>query len=183
MSLKHAILGFLSYGDTTGYELKQRFDQSIQHFWPANLSQIYPTLNQMEKDGLLTMKVEYQEKLPPRKIYKITDDGIEELNQWLKEPLDLQPVREAFLIKVFFGNRMKKEEMLSLLKDQLVRHEEQLQAYQGSVQECLDQGIKHSGLIKEGVFWGLTLKAGALHEKAWIQWLEEAIAKIKEEES
>ena len=44
MSLKHALLGFLSYAPMTGYDLKRYFDQSIHHFWNANLSQIYPRL-------------------------------------------------------------------------------------------------------------------------------------------
>ena len=43
MSLKHALLGLLNYRPMTGYDLKQRFDHSISHFWSANLSQIYPT--------------------------------------------------------------------------------------------------------------------------------------------
>ena len=36
MSLKHAILGFLSLQPMTGYDLKKAFDQSVRHFWPAN---------------------------------------------------------------------------------------------------------------------------------------------------
>ena len=38
MSLKHAILGFLSFAPLTGYDLKKAFDRSVQHFWPANQS-------------------------------------------------------------------------------------------------------------------------------------------------
>lgn len=179
MSLKHALLGFLTYGEMTGYDLKQFFDQSIQHFWPANLSQIYPTLNQMEKDGLLTMHVEYQEKLPPKKVYCITKKGATELNRWLSEPLELQPNRNAFLIKIFFGSKMKKEELVSLLKDNLEKHQAQLTSYQGPIQDCIDKNKADTGLGNDAAFWGLTLRAGILHEKAWIQWLEEAIAVIE----
>ena len=48
MSLKHALLGLLTHQPMTGYELKQFFDSSIQHFWNAELSQIYPTLKSLE---------------------------------------------------------------------------------------------------------------------------------------
>ena len=44
MSLEFAILGFLSYHPSTGYDLKKMFDVSIRHFWPADQSQIYRTL-------------------------------------------------------------------------------------------------------------------------------------------
>ena len=53
MSLKHAILGFLSFKPLSGYDLKKAFDNSVRHFWPANQSQIYRTLSQMTDEGLV----------------------------------------------------------------------------------------------------------------------------------
>ena len=47
MSLKHAILGFLGYTSLSGYDLKKAFDGSVQHFWPADQSQIYRPLAQL----------------------------------------------------------------------------------------------------------------------------------------
>ena len=52
MSLKHAILGFLNYQPQTGYELKEVFDDSVQHFWLADQSQIYRTLNDLMADKI-----------------------------------------------------------------------------------------------------------------------------------
>lgn len=180
MSLKHALLGFLNYASMSGYELKQHFDHSIQHFWNANLSQIYPALGQMEEEGLLTMEVEYQENRPNRKIYHITDAGRKELQRWLREPIDLQPIRQAFLIKVFFGGSLDKEKILAQLHQNLNLHREQLATYLGPVQEGLRQRIEATGLEREGLFWGLTLEAGIKTKKAWIEWLEEAIKKIED---
>jgi len=182
MSLKHALLGFLNYACMSGYELKQHFDQSIQHFWNANLSQIYPTLGQMEEEGLLTMEVEYQENRPNRKIYHITDAGCKELQRWLREPMDLQPIRQAFLIKVFFGGNLAKEEILAQLHHDLELHRELLATYLGPVQEGLQQSIEATGLEREGLFWDLTLEAGVKLKKAWIEWLEAAIKKIENNE-
>ncbi len=179
MSLKHALLGFLIYQSMTGYELKQRFDQSIQHFWNANLSQIYPTLSRMEKEGLLTMETEYQKDRPNRKVYHITEVGRAELHHWLREPMGLPPTRMAFLIKVFFGGRLEQEEILSQLRQRLALHQEQLAAYQGPVWKVLQHNIDATGLEREGFFWGLTLEAGIKYEQGWIEWCEEAIRKIE----
>jgi hypothetical protein len=44
MSLEFAILGFLNYQPYSGYDLKKIFDTSVRHFWPADQSQIYRTL-------------------------------------------------------------------------------------------------------------------------------------------
>jgi DNA-binding PadR family transcriptional regulator len=179
MSLKHALLGFLNYGGMTGYDLKQCFDQSIQHFWNANLSQIYPALSQLEEDGLLTMKVEYQEDRPNRKVYHITEAGREELRRWLREPMAPQLHRHPFLIKVFFGRSIKKEELLVQLRHNLALHKDELSAYQGSVREVLRQSIEATGLKEDGLFWGLTLEAGIKSTEAWIKWLEEVIQRIE----
>lgn len=179
MSLKHALLGFLNYSTLTGYELKQHFDHSIHHFWNANLSQIYPTLGQMEKEGLLTMEVEYQENRPNRKVYRITEAGREDLKRWLREPMEMPPMREAFLIKVFFAGSLDKEDILAQLRERMETHKQHLEAYRGMVREVLNQKIETTGLKREGLFWGLTLEAGIRFEETWIGWCEEAIKKIE----
>ncbi|GBF35094.1 transcriptional regulator [Desulfocucumis palustris] len=179
MSLKHALLGFLNYKGMTGYELKQCFDRSVHYFWNANLSQIYPTLGQMEKEGLLTMEVEYQESRPNRKVYHITGAGCEELHRWLREPMDPPPVRQAFLVKVFFGGSLEKEEILAQLRQELELHCNLLAILEDRAREGLQQSIEDTGFKREGLFWGLTLEAGIKSKKAWIEWLEEAIAKVE----
>ena len=64
MSLKYAILGFLSYKSFSGYDLKKAFDNSVRHFWSANQSQIYRTLAQLDEEGLVAKEViEREERL------------------------------------------------------------------------------------------------------------------------
>ena len=49
--LKHGILGLLSYGDMTGYQIMTVFRDSLSHFWVAQTSQIYRELQGLEKNG------------------------------------------------------------------------------------------------------------------------------------
>ena len=181
MSLKHALLGFLNYRPMTGYELKQYFDQSIHHFWNASLSQIYPTLSRMAEEGLLTMRIEYQENRPNRKVYSITDAGREELQRWLREPIDLPQMRLAFLIQVFFGGNLDKETFLTQLRRQLRLHQERLAVYRGPTQEMLQlqHSIEAAGMERAAFFWNLTLEAGIQIEEGWIRWCREAIEKVE----
>ena len=83
MSLKHAILGFLSFKPLSGYDLKKAFDNSVRHFWPANQSQIYRTLTQMTKEGLLEKEVIERNERLDKKIYQVSDKGSDELHRWL----------------------------------------------------------------------------------------------------
>ncbi|MEA3309264.1 MAG: PadR family transcriptional regulator, partial [Chloroflexota bacterium] len=170
MSLKHALLGFLSYQPMTGYDLKQHFDRSIYYFWNANLSQIYPTLSKMKGEGWLTMEVEYQEDRPNRKVYHVTTAGREELRRWLQEPVAVAPVRDAFLIKTFFSGQLAKEKVLSQLRHHLTLHQEQLAAYQETVRGTIQQSIEATGMERDGLFWNLTLDKGIKYEQGWIEW-------------
>ncbi|MFZ5644426.1 MAG: PadR family transcriptional regulator [Bacillota bacterium] len=182
MSLKYALLGFLNYGTMTGYELKQRFDHSVQHFWNANLSQIYPTLSQMEKEGLLVMEVEYQESRPNRKVYKITDTGRQELKRWLGEPMDLAPVRIPFLIKVFFGANIESERVAELIRHQIKLHREKLDEYM-EISSFICEAAQSPEIKRDAQYWQLSLKAGIRFETAFLEWLEEAINTIEEMDS
>ena len=60
MSLPHALLGLISYQPSTGYELRTTFTESVQFFWSATLPQIYRTLNQMESQGWLTVRLNHR---------------------------------------------------------------------------------------------------------------------------
>lgn len=50
MSLEHILLGLLRE-PASGYDLKKLFDERIDYFWAAELSQIYPTLKRLEQRG------------------------------------------------------------------------------------------------------------------------------------
>jgi DNA-binding PadR family transcriptional regulator len=92
-------LGFLSYKPHSGYDLKAVFDASVQHFWPADQSQIYRTLSRMEKKSWVEGEVIKQEDRPDRKVYHITPAGRNELREWLSAPLPPTNVRNAELIQ------------------------------------------------------------------------------------
>ncbi|MFD0886645.1 PadR family transcriptional regulator [Streptosporangium algeriense] len=44
MSLRHALLGLLSQGPASGYDLLKTFDISLANVWPATQSQVYAEL-------------------------------------------------------------------------------------------------------------------------------------------
>jgi PadR family transcriptional regulator, regulatory protein AphA len=93
MSIRHAILGFLSWKPYTGYELKKIFADSLSFHWSGNNNQIYGTLVELHKDGAVSIEVRQQEKLPAKKVYTITDSGREELHAWLLSEPELPAFR------------------------------------------------------------------------------------------
>lgn len=49
-----------------------------------NVSTLYRTLRKMEKEGLVTSSWEEGVQGPKRRVYEITDDGRNELEQWIR---------------------------------------------------------------------------------------------------
>jgi PadR family transcriptional regulator AphA len=180
MSLKHALLGFLNYRSMTGYQLKQHFDESVRNFWNASLSQIYPTLSQMKDEGLLTMEIKYQDSSPNAKVYQITDRGRTELQRWLAEPMESQPYRNAFLVKIFFGaNIDDRDAIIAQLKQHLERCEQKLENFRGVLNQ-LAAARSGESLSRDAVFWSLTVDFGIKSEEAAIAWYRESIKKLEE---
>ena len=57
MPLAHGILGLLHYGSMSGYDLSKAFRASVNLFWHAQTSQIYATLDKLERAGLISHQV------------------------------------------------------------------------------------------------------------------------------
>lgn len=115
MNIENAILGILSWKAQSGYDLKKIFEQSPIMYWSGNNNQIYKTLTKLRRDGLATSEVLYQENAPVRKIYSITDKGLNELKEAILETPDEPEWRKAFLIQLAWADMLTDEELLELL--------------------------------------------------------------------
>jgi PadR family transcriptional regulator AphA len=178
MSLEYAILGFLNYTSLSGYDLKKVFDMSVQHFWPADQSQIYRTLAQLTKQGWAEMEMIKQTERPNRKVYHITDIGRRELIRWLSEPPPVYASRSADLIQVFFFGQLSDDLILQRFEDYLQMMRGVLARYE-EVQPKLAEGIPISPSERENFFWMLTLDLGFRTIRTNIEWAEHVIGLLK----
>ncbi len=178
MSLEHAILGFLAYTPFSGYDLKRMFDTSVQHFWPADQSQIYRTLARLAEQGWAEMQVVEQDDRPDRKVYHITEAGRSELRHWLTTPLDHAPHRSPELVQVFFAGQLPDEKVLELFEREAARIRGVLEDY-GEVPEQATEYVETLGTPRETFFWFLTLEAGIEAARAHLAWLESVIARLQ----
>jgi DNA-binding PadR family transcriptional regulator len=180
LSLKHALLGLLTYEPMTGYELKQFFDSSVQHFWNAELSQIYPTLKALEELGLVEKHVELQESRPNRKVYEITPAGRDEFVRWVRTPQPLADMRDPFMIKVFFGTEVPVEDMLVLMRRQMEEHQKVLAFSETVLRARINDATKEHFSPRHALFWTLTLEMAAAYRRAYIDWCEKTMRLLEE---
>jgi DNA-binding PadR family transcriptional regulator len=179
MSLKHTLLGFLNYYPMTGYELKKFFDTSVAHFWNAEQSQIYAALKQLEAEDLVEMRVEMQTDRPNRKVYSITEDGRDELLEWLATPAEPEQVREPLLIKLFFGRALRRDQLIGVLRAQVEELRRVCDIYATAGRETVHRFAEAAGMQQDAMLWELTVEAGIAHHGAALTWAEETMRKLE----
>jgi DNA-binding PadR family transcriptional regulator len=116
MAIKYAILGFLSWRALSGYDLKKMFGDSIFLYWSGNNNQIYRTLVQLHKDGLVTSEIQHQASGPSRKVYTITEAGRSDLRAWVLSTPELPQLRNSFLVQLAWADQLKPDELAALLE-------------------------------------------------------------------
>ncbi len=178
MSLEYAVLGFLSYQPMSGYDLKKYFDQSVGHFWSATQSHIYKALDSLEKKSWAEVEVIPQKGKPSRREYRLTKKGGAELLHWLKTPLPLEPVREPWLIQVFFAHNLLNEDLTKLFADRAAEIRARLENYRES-QEVIDRNGARAGAQRMRSLWQFTLDYGMSHYRFELDWLEKAMETVQ----
>ena len=178
--IKYILLGFLNYQPMTGYELKQTIDETSAHFWHAHHSQIYTTLRQMEKDGLVTSRLVQEESAPERRIYTITAPGRKELKAWLDTTLtEVVPIKEDLLVRLFFSAQRDPQKVLAELRLQRELHQAKADAYDAIAHHMATEVPVRRGLERDKNFWRLTLDMGMRYEAAYLDWLDHSIRTIE----
>lgn len=178
MSLEYAVLGFLSYQPMSGYDLKKFFDQSVGHFWSATQSHIYKALDALDKKGWVEVEVIPQKGKPNRREYRLTKQGGAELLSWLKTPLPIEPVREPWLIQVFFAHNLLNEDLPRLFEARAAEIRGRLESYRDS-QAIIDRNGARPGAQRMRALWQFTLDYGISHYRFELAWLEKAKAAVQ----
>lgn len=96
-TLSYGLLGLLARRESSGYELMLR----IQPFWQAKHSQIYPLLARMEDKQLLSSRWVQQSDKPDKKIYVITESGMQKLRDWMHLPIAPSVTKDELSLRTF----------------------------------------------------------------------------------
>ena len=172
---KYAILGLVGIEPMSGYDIKKLVDLALSHFWNVSYGRLYPTLKELESEGLIVSRTEKQRGKPDRIVYSITDEGRSVLAEWLQEPAGRPRVRNEALLKIFLGYNVPAEANIA-----------QLEAHRRVNEKLLDKYAQYKNMAEEGwtdplqyTYSLLTIRNGEIMAEARIKWCGEAIAAIR----
>jgi DNA-binding PadR family transcriptional regulator len=110
VSAKHAVLGLLLERPAYQYELRDRLQQRLGPAWGVNTGQLSRITADLERDELIVPVDTVAGPDPRRRVFEISDKGIEELESWLDEKVEgVKLPRRPLLAKLTLGGRRRLE--------------------------------------------------------------------------
>jgi PadR family transcriptional regulator, regulatory protein AphA len=141
MDVRTICLGILTRGDATGYEIKKLFeDGRFAFFIEASFGSIYPALNRLTDEGLVSVRAEVQAGRPERKIYTISDKGRRAFTEALEQALPEDRYRSPFLFAMTFSDLLPGARVETMLDAYIAHAEARLALMQGDCHEPANPG-------------------------------------------
>ena len=179
MSLEHILLGLLRQPGS-GYDLKKVFDERIGYFWAAELSQIYPTLQRLERRRWIRGRNAPSKRGSGRRVYAITPSGRRALREWLRGEPQFGDERFSFLAQVYFMDELGDLELTVKFFRRMRDHfASKLEALRAIERQWAESDPNYPDVLAaEELHLQLALRKGLLSLEAHVAWCDEAIRRL-----
>jgi DNA-binding PadR family transcriptional regulator len=176
----YVILGLLSIeGRQSGYDMRKTIQGSVGYFWGESYGQIYPTLKRLAAEGLIAPSRRPAKGRGGRQEYSLTDAGHARLQEWLAQPYRVDPPRDEFLLKLFFGGDAGPE-----VSERHVREfQEKNRRLLTTIEGIGRLGTERKGQHPHFRYWMLTLEYGVAQIRAALEWSESALKTLQQMET
>ncbi|MCD9879509.1 PadR family transcriptional regulator [Streptomyces guryensis] len=185
MALRNAVMAALLEGEASGYDLAKGFEASVANFWMATPQQLYRELERMEAEGLVSARVVQQERRPNKRLFSLTEAGLEVLRDYVGEiPAKPLALRDELMVKVQcvdIGDIADFEAVRASVAERSERATAKLARYRRMQERMLDGRSEEEYLAgAERIGPYLTLLGGIALEQANLQWGETALKRLEQ---
>jgi DNA-binding PadR family transcriptional regulator len=169
------VLGMLARGSSTRAGLVRRIGRTVGYFWTPARSHVYGLLPRLVALGYVDAhRVEGEDGLE-RQVYGATAAGRSAVADWLRaRDLADGPPRNPFLLKLFFGGLLERDEMVEHVRAQ----RDAVAAELAELEE-----IEASWSSDGDPYGWLALRYGLERDRATLRWAEEALAQLEAPEA
>ncbi len=169
MNLRYLILGLLTQQPMSGYDVKRFLASFGWLIGSPSFGSLYPALNALLKEGLVSVEVIPRTDKPSRKLYSITDAGEAALHTWLKEPAAPPTSMRTFVMHLLLTDQLSTAALRRHLEArwaEVLAHREGLEVME------LDE------LEGEGRGQSMARSYGLALASAELAWLEATLASL-----
>ena len=167
---EYAVLGLLSSGEASGYELAASAQQNVNLILAPAKSRIYHLLPRLFDRGLVTRRRVDQDTRPDKHVYRLTEEGWEAFRGWLDDT-STSLTRPQLLLKLFFGAHADQTALLAQLRDYREQTAMELRFFESIERENLED--------EDGFHPNLTVWCALAIDRALLRWVDRAVAAIE----
>ncbi len=148
--LSLAILGLISQRPRSGYDLRKTFATTPMGHFSSSPGAIYPALKRLEERELVVGTIEGGDTLKPKRVFRLTEGGLEALRRELTRPIAPDDVIwnvEALVLRfAFMGDVLGRTAAMEFLGSFRDRMTEYLPTLEQTRQELEDEGRDHAAV-------------------------------------
>ncbi|WP_405650520.1 PadR family transcriptional regulator [Streptomyces sp. NBC_00019] len=185
MALRNAVMAALLEGEASGYDLAKGFEASVANFWMATPQQLYRELERMEAEGLVSAHVVQQERRPNKRLFSLTDAGLEILRAYIADvPAKPTAIRDELMVKVQCVDIGDAGAVRTAIAERVERSTAKLARYE-RMRERMLAGRTEDEYFAEADRIGpyLTLLGGMAFERSNLKWGETALKRLDQRAS
>jgi DNA-binding PadR family transcriptional regulator len=123
LNTKELLLSVLMAGPATGYDIKKILEHEVSKIVDVTISNIYPALNELADEGLVTFERIEQENRPNKKLYEITEAGRAACIDALMTCDARQRLRSDFMFILSFAPYLPRSRVKQLLDIRSAKNE------------------------------------------------------------
>lgn len=139
MNIATLCLGILALGDSSGYEIKKRFEGPLRRIHEPSFGSIYPALGRLTREGLVSCTVQAQEKRPDKKVYSITAQGRAHLKAALQRELPgPDRVHSDFLVTMLFAEMLSPTFVAAAIDVRIAFYRDLLSSLEANLNDCTE---------------------------------------------
>ncbi|MFF5205068.1 PadR family transcriptional regulator [Streptosporangium sp. NPDC000396] len=171
MALRHAVLAALLDGEYSGYQLAKIFDVGVSNYWYAVPQQLYGELAKLEKEGLITGRQVIQRDRPNKRVFTVTEAGIDELAAFAAATAKPLSLRDDLAVKVQAVDHLDPVPVIAQLEERAAGSAAKIAFYEQALRR-LRGDLDEESFLREGRRVGpyLTCLGGLRLERANRGW-------------
>jgi|SRR5215204_253711 len=164
------VLGMLSRGERSGYEISGDTSEGAAVFWTPARSQVYAVLPRLVNRGFATVRHVEQSDRPDKLIHRITPAGEQALRDGLEQDFGYS-IKDPLLLMVAFGKYVSRERLVEQINLRRMWAAERI--------ENFERAATRLGDTEEDFFRRAALKAGIERAHGTIRWAEETLRALE----
>jgi PadR family transcriptional regulator AphA len=135
MNVRTVCLSILYEGESTGYDIRKlTVEGEYSYFVDASFGAIYPALQKLEDEGLVSSRVEPQSGKPSRKVYAITQAGRNAFLDSLFDDIGDDNFRSPFLLFARFAAELPQSLVQQRLSERIAKLDSRIAAMERAAQ-------------------------------------------------